>query len=308
MRALVVLKLSKWERDLTEYGSVEAVQELYRAQNNAYDKVYSSHVRQTEARDALRTALPRASFIQRDELPDLDLSRFDCVISLGGDNFFIFVSCYLEPDMPLLGINSDPWTSQGALLYFTAREFADRLLAGETRMVTEEWTRISCELEYLDGRKIKAPPSASEISFQNRFPDHVSRYLIRRNEEEWEEQKSSGLLFSTGAGSTGWFRNCHWGHKQNDAVFPKDAPCFRFIARELSATKKYRYQLSQCETGDVVELISEMDGTVSIDTHPEFTYEFPAGCRARIRISESSLKVVRDLALPAIGPPEITST
>ncbi len=294
-KVVVAVKRSKWERDLKAYGSAEAVRELYRIQNNSHEKIYGSHERQARNLEILREALPEAVLAERDELDDLDLGKFDFIISLGGDNHFVYVSHFASRDTPIIGINSDPETSIGALLHFDAPGFAAGLKGdpASAEFLMEDWSRIECNLKYLDGSERKTRLCTSEISMQCNFPAFISRYWIRKGEGEWEEQKSSGMVLATGAGSTGWFRNCHWRENQAGAVFPQTAPMFKAIARELRATKSYRYQKVSVGPNDSLEIISEMDGQISVDSHPEATVPFPSGCTARFTLSDNTLKVVK---------------
>ena len=292
MRILVALKRSKWERDLNRFGSPAAVRRLYDIQNDAYERIFSSHERQLETIRAIRHAIPNATFVNREDLPNAAFRDFDCVVSIGGDNHFVYVSGFLPTGVPIVGINSDPLTSHGSLLHFSAASFVEGIHTGGRHIITEQWNRISCQIETLDGEKTHTHASTSEISVRNAFPDLISRYIIRLERVTLEEQKSSGLILATGAGSTGWYRNCHSMAEQNDVVFAKDAPFFRTIARELGATHRYQLRTAQVNEGEVLELVSEMDGQISIDTHPEFTFAFPPGATARFRLSDEPLLVV----------------
>jgi len=294
----IAVKRSKWERDLIRYGSPDEVKKIYRIQNNAFSKIFESHQRQKESLRALQKRLNGARYLHREELPHCDFSEFDCLISLGGDNHFVYVSQFADSRLKVIGINSDPLTSSGALLYFDTESLVSKLPNDmqNIQLTTESWTRIDCELIYPSGKSIKTFPAISEISIHSAFSDYISRYLIRINLEKWEEQKSSGLLLSTGVGSTGWFMNCHWSHLQEQSIFRKDANFFRLIARELPATKTYRFHLATVEAEEKLELVSEMDGEVVIDAHPDSTYDFPPGCRALFSLSKEKLEVITDIS------------
>lgn len=296
-RIVVGIKRTKWERDLMRYISPEAVRELYRMQNNAFERVYESHSRQQKSLQQVRDLLPEASFVFREDLPHLDYRRFDTIVSVGGDNHFIHLSHYADSHL-MIGVNSDPTTSSGALLYFTPDMLAEKIAGKNPKElvpVTENWTRIEGELIYPDGRKTITVPCTSEVSIRNSFPDTMSRYLIRIADEQWEEQKSSGLLLSSGAGSTGWFKNCLPAEDRKDAVFEKTADFFKFVAREPGYKKGYRYQLGTVRSNQHLDLISEMEGEISIDANPDRTFDFPPGCRARFYLTDNHLKVVKDL-------------
>lgn len=298
---LVAVKRTKWERDLMRYISPEVVRELYAIQNNAFEGVYASHTRQLESLDRVKTAMAKARFdvvyAYREDLHHLDYYRFRIIISVGGDNHFIHVSHYADDIHLMLGINSDPATSSGALLQFDADTFAEKIAPGmdNIRFVTEKWTRINGELIYPDGRRTTTVPCTSEISIRNSYADAMSRYLIRKSDGEWEDQKSSGLILSTGAGSTGWFKNCLLLEDRKDAIFPKDADFFRFVAREPGHKRRYTYVTDQISKSESLELVSEMDGEISIDANPDRTFDFPPGCKARFFLSDNKLEVVSDI-------------
>ncbi len=292
---LIAIKRSKWERDLMRYISPEAVRELYRIQNDAFDKVYASHSRQHESLELIKKSLPDATYAFREDLPHLDYHRFRYIMSVGGDNHFIHISHYADDSHYIFGVNSDTATSSGALLQFDAESFAKSVdgKLEEDRLEIEEWTRIDGELIYPDGRRTMTVPCTSEISIRNSYPDTMSRYIIRPEGRDWEEQKSSGLLLSTGAGSTGWFKNCLHGEERTQAIFPKDADFFKFLAREPGSRKYYNYTLGMISQGSYLELISEMEGEITIDANPDRTFDFPPGCSARFFLSKSKLKVVK---------------
>lgn len=295
---LVAIKRTKWERDLMRYVSPEAVRHLYQLQNDAFDKIFASHLRQLESLNLLREKLQNTVFAYREELPHLEYNRFRLIISLGGDNHFIHVS-HMATDQLMLGLNSDLQTSVGALLAFDTetflRKIGDDTSLQTTDFITEHWTRIDGELVYPDGRKLRIGPCTSELSIRSSFPDTMSRYIIRHNDFAWEEQKSSGMLLSCGAGSTGWYKNCFPAELRKEVVFPKDAPYFKLVAREVGQRKSSRYTSATIHENDVLEMISEMEGEISVDANPDRTFDFPPGCHARFYLSRDRLKVVRDI-------------
>ncbi len=330
-RIFVVVKRTKWERDRVRYGSARTAKKIYsrqsNQQHNAYERVYQAHERQIRNLDALRAALPDARYIQREELPYLENGGYDLMISFGGDNHFVHVSHYVPAGRPILGLNSDPQSSTGALLYFSPNEFLKKIpallesaplattnangsakngAAVESAIQCEDWTRIGCEIETPEGRRKKLPPCISEITVRSTFHDYVSRYMIRKTtgpansnggEEKWEEHKNSGLLLSCGAGSTGWYRNCQPISQQAKAAFPKDADFFRTVAREVGsrARRSFEYIQTTVADGETLSVVSEMDGDITVDADPERVYAFPPGSVAHFRLSGERLRVVRSI-------------
>ena len=308
LRILLVHKRTRWERDLIRYGSKYTVKKLYYEQNNAYERIYQSHQRQTETLEKLRECLKTARFILQDELPFIDRKDFDLLISCGGDNHFVYVS-YFANEIPILGLNSDPLSSTGSLLYFEPTQFIQAImpyrkgndndgLSGEllNRYTLEKWMRIEGLLELPKPRKkVKIGPCISEISIRNSFHDYISRFLVHRNTEDWEEIKCSGYLLANGAGSTGWYRNAHFDNE--NASFAKDMPFFYALARETNYSQRshLRYLNPKIETNDKLTLISAMDGEITLDANPEQVLPFPHGARATFFLSKQKLNVVKEI-------------
>ena len=302
---VVCAKRTKWQRDLERYGDQDFLKRIYELQNNAFEKVFTSHERQLENLETLRNRLPEADFIFREDLVAFEPRPGQILVSLGGDNHFVYCARFAGNE-PILAINSDPQTSTGSLLYFDTDSFLKKLNRRKSNEAAlhpeisrkEAWTMVEAELQYPDGRIIRTGPCISEISIRNAFPDAMSRYVLSVDGEPPEEQKSSGLLIATGAGSTGWVRNCLPPSIQrtSHATFGREENLFRIVAREpgYRAGRKYRYRYRSLETQQL-KVISEMDGEFTVDAHEERRFPFPPATQATIQISEQRLHVVRDL-------------
>lgn len=291
---LICIKRTKWQRDIEEYGSAKILRHLYRLQNNIFRRVYASHVRQERSLEKLRLELKdRADFIYREDLSVSKVNQYHTLVSFGGDNHFIYVARFAG-ERSIIGVNSDPLTSSGALVYFNTDSFL--AFTNQKSRNFERWTMIVGEITFPDGQVIITSPCISETSIHNTFSDSMSRYFLRINQEPFEEQKSSGLLLATGAGSTGWFHSCLPETIQiyENPIFGKNQPIFKFVAREPGHQKQkfYRYLYKTLSTSDTLEVISEMDGQITIDSHPEISYSFPAGAKASFRLSDTVIKVI----------------
>lgn len=197
-RALLVPKPSKYEHDLARLGLAhEALLRHYRSENA--DRILASHRRQVEVKGRARALLPEARVVPRGDLT-ADLVRdASVVVSLGGDNHFIFLS-HLCAGTPILGVKTDSVRSHGGLLSVDESNLdgaVAALRAGRARV--ERWTRLAAEV---DGRT--APPAASEFFLGEDRRRDISRHVLVPPGGGEEEQKGSGLLVVTGAGSTGF--------------------------------------------------------------------------------------------------------
>jgi NAD kinase len=144
----------------------------------------------------LDLGLPR-QFLDRGLLPTYTFGERDIVITVGQDGLVANTAKYVGAQ-PIIAVNPDPERIDGVLIPFTidaARKTVEATLAGKfrARPIT------LAEASLADGQKL--------LAFNDLFigaASHVSaRYRIHA-QGVVEAQSSSGVLVSTGAGSTGW--------------------------------------------------------------------------------------------------------
>lgn len=135
--------------------------------------------------------------INRSFMPNYDFSLSNAVVVLGQDGLVANAAKYVG-NAPIIGVNPDPARFDGVLLPFQVSEARDAVrdvIGGKNRI--REVTLAEARLQ--DGQQM--------LAFNDFFigvRTHVSaRYKITVNDRT-ETQSSSGVLVSTGAGSTGW--------------------------------------------------------------------------------------------------------
>jgi hypothetical protein len=135
--------------------------------------------------------------IDRTFVPNFDFGRCVLVVVIGPDGLVANTAKYVG-DLPIVAVNPDPARNDGVLLPFAisaARSAVRRVL--ERKAKTREVTLAEVNLN--DGQRM--------LAFNDFFvgcASHVSaRYTIEA-QLRTESQSSSGVLVSTGAGSTGW--------------------------------------------------------------------------------------------------------
>ena len=282
-KILIIFKKSKYELDLEKHGNT--AREIWKLQNNCEDHIYQSHLRQMDSRKKVAKLFPKSNFISRDEMNNHDSRDYDLIIALGGDNHFTYISHFANPTA-ILGCNSDTETSAGELLAFDPDTLAKTVKSGWQNARIEEWPLIEGIIKHIDGSVVKTYPCVSEITVRNNCPDLVSRYIIRYKGKV-EEQKCSGLLVYTGAGSTGWVLS---STNDRDVVFSKSDNYFMVYAREIRKSKAG--ELAHFRADERISLTSEMDGGISIDSLQERVYKFPPGSELTLKLSSQKLKVV----------------
>ncbi|MBI2931361.1 MAG: NAD(+)/NADH kinase [Planctomycetes bacterium] len=280
-RAVLIPKATKIEHDLKRLALTPAQLPAYYGADHA-DAIYASHERQLEMRRRVRALLPEVREIPREEISAQALAGASLVIALGGDNHFIYVTHFLD-GVPVLGVNADRLRSHGGLLSVNEENLEEtvRRLRGEDP-APESWTRIEATV---DGRF--AGRATSEFFVGETFRKHMSRHVLRKNDGREEEQKCSGVLVASGAGSTGWYGA--YGES-----FGRTQPVARWAATEaFPHGTPYGMGTGELRPGDTLTIRSRNDaqGVVSVDCLKDVPFDY--GCVATFRVSDVPLRVVR---------------
>jgi NAD kinase len=300
MKIGIAAKLSKieWDMHRLNLGWDEVIS-LYNSQEKDADKILASHYRQKRSIDELLSRCPGAEVIDLSAASsEAAKPGIDLLIAIGGDNFFQLCS-HRFPDAYLVGVNADPETSHGAILNYTHDTLLpvlDNILAGKFR--TESWTRIATEL---NGRRVE--DATCTISLSIKATDMISRYLLKTADTE-EEQKSTGLLVVTGAGSgTGaWYRNAglylsmlnSGRNLSKTEEFGKDSGLIKTLTREPFLGEDCPYQLLNhtINLGESISLIYWANDPSELSIDSIRRYEVKDGDTLKFYASEKPLKVV----------------
>ena len=161
------------------------------------DRVYKQVVRDAEN---LLSRHGRVQVVHRTFVPNFIFGPKDTVVAIGQDGLVANVLKYLDGQL-LIGVNPDAARWEGVLLPFTAADLdlvMPEVFAGK-RPVAEV---TMAEARLNTGEKLSA---VNDLFIGPRT--HTSaRYSIRIGEKR-EDHSSSGIIVSTGLGSTGWFRS-----------------------------------------------------------------------------------------------------
>ncbi|MDF3819956.1 sugar kinase [Leptospira sp. 96542] len=287
---VVVFKRTKYELDLETYGSLQAYKDVTRHKEEVFQRTLESHQRQIQSRSYLKEKVfPNATFVFRENFDPIQSTEpIDLIVSHGGDNHFTYVA-HQTGKAHLIGCNSDPQSSVGALLGFTAEELGEAVKKNFENTKLEEWSLLETEIHYPNGTRTTTVPAICELSIRNSSPDLTSRYWISYQKLR-EEQKCSGLLVYTGAGSTGWISSCF---PKKFAPFSKHESFFHVYAREIRTKQpETEFSLADFRALGEVEVISEMNGGIAVDSLTERHYPFPPYAKATIRLSPEKLFVL----------------
>lgn len=205
--AIIVTRKTELDELVARFTTAPQARFYLEHSGQDFEPIRAAHERYKSVLNDVRAAIPRGmkcQTIDRVSLPQLTFGDDDLVIVVGQDGLVSNTAKYLS-GQPILGINPDPALYDGVLLPFTSDTFDTALqgtLGGETTIENITLARATLN----DGQQL--------LAFNDFFvgaSSHVSaRYEIRSGDEE-EFQSSSGIIVSTGAGSTGWLQSVYRG-------------------------------------------------------------------------------------------------
>ena len=202
-RVVILTRQSQAEAIVQRYGTVGQARFAMAASpdgTRAFQRAQAYEDAETRALRRLRVAMPddiKTVEIDRAIVAQFLFEPHDLVVCVGQDGLVANVGKYLD-GQPLAGVNPDPQNIDGALLPFTV----DSFLAALPEALADRRPDRQATLAEATTSDKQAICGLNEIFIG--VPSHQSaRYRIRFGEAE-EEQSSSGLIVSTGTGSSGW--------------------------------------------------------------------------------------------------------
>jgi len=257
------------------------------------DSAYHAAVEQVEK---TLGAFGRVQPVDRKFLPNFLFSHDDIIVAVGQDGLVANTLKYLT-DQPLIGVNPDPSRWDGILLPFVPGELSALLpevVSG--RRPVKEITLAQAILN--DGQVLYA---VNDLFIGQKT--HISaRYQILLGSKS-EQQSSSGIIVSTGLGSTGWLKSIVTGaasimnaagrnpiKTESVGGFDWGADYLYYTVREPYPSKTTAAGLvfGKIPTGTELKIISQMpeNGVIFSDGVEQDFLQFNSGIEAKIGIAE----------------------
>lgn len=253
--------------------------------------------------DLLRRLLDvglKIQFMDRELVPTCVFTESDLIVTIGQDGLVANTAKYVGVQ-PIVAVNPDPERFDGVLLSFlpdAAREGVRSVLDGRAafRHVT------LAEASLTDGQRL--------LAFNDFFigaRSHISaRYTIAFGRES-ERQSSSGVLVSTGAGSTGWLSSVFnmaagiaqftGGQEGRRPHFAWEDPRLMFVVREPFASRHSQAKIVAgiVAAGGELVLESQMpsEGVIFSDGVEADYLSFNSGAKATIRAAARKARLVK---------------
>ncbi|MDG0813422.1 diacylglycerol kinase catalytic domain-containing protein [Cohnella rhizosphaerae] len=319
IRLVLVKRRTRLEELVARYNTVRQAQFVIESMGEDF----SDYLREDEA---YRKALSRTQqslgelgivqLLDRAHVPNYLFGPSDTVVALGQDGLVAGTLKYLD-GQPLIGVNPDPMRWDGVLLPFRVGDLpkiVPETAAGRRRV--REVTMAKAALN--DGQSLYA---VNDFYIGRRT--HVSaRYRIASGGKA-EQQSSSGIIVSTGVGSTGWLKSVlagasgiarragfvgagetivpgsgrHDGKTDADAErLEWESDWLRFTVREPFPSRTTGTELvyGRIESGQALEVVSQMPegGVIFSDGVEEDYLAFRSGLRATIGVAEKKGRLV----------------
>lgn len=268
---------------------------------------FSDYVREQETYDkSKRTVLDvlethgRYQVIERSFLPNFVFGDDDIVLALGQDGLVANTMKYLDGN-PLIGVNPDPMRFDGVLLPFETDDVA-YIVEDVAKDSRSNKSITMAEAVLSDGQRL--------LGVNDLFigpKTHTSaRYEIELGDQK-EMQSSSGIIVSTGLGSSAWMRSIvtgamaiagSYGSAMDDNYSPWewDARYLQFAVREPFPSKTSATDLVFGKVANNTKLILRSlmpEGGVIFSDGIEADYlAFSSGTTAEINVAQTTGQLV----------------
>ncbi|GAB7542444.1 diacylglycerol kinase catalytic domain-containing protein [Cupriavidus sp. CuC1] len=302
-KVVLVTRKTRLEALLARYHSLAQARfylEHLGADITDYQREHDTYLAAREQAVAVLSHYLRRQVVDRQFLPNFLFGPEDIVVALGQDGLVANTMKYLN-GQPLIGVNPDPARHDGVLLPFQVGDLA-RVLAEamQDRRPARPVTMARAELS--DQQVLYA---VNDFFIGPR--SHTSaRYEIQLGAKS-EVQSSSGVIVSTGLGSTAWLKSIVTGARaiaQADGgaetpyqSLPWDTDRLVFAVREPFPSRASQATLvyGNVPRGEQIVLRSLMPetGVIFSDGIEADFLQFNAGTEARIGVAERSGQLVQ---------------
>jgi hypothetical protein len=142
--------------------------------------------------------------LEREHVPNFQFDGTEIVVVIGQDGLVANCLKYLT-HQPVIGINPEPERWDGVLVPFQVSDLRPVLISVKTRRFRIRQVQMA-EVSLNDGQSLHA---VNDFFIGQKT--HVSARYVLAQKDRKERQSSSGIIISTGLGSTGWMKSVFAG-------------------------------------------------------------------------------------------------
>ncbi|SHF12983.1 hypothetical protein SAMN05444392_10836 [Seinonella peptonophila] len=303
-KAVIVTRPTRLQGLLSQYQTRQQASFYLKRAGVDFKQFSGEHDTYQYAVEQIRKELSRrlkVQVIDRSFLPNFLFTDKDIIITIGIDGLVVNTAKYLS-GQPLIAVNPDPERIDGTLLPFTTMttsQAVDRVLSGK-----EKYRQVTMAKAILNnGQHL--------LAFNDLFigtRSHISaRYRISWQNHQ-ENHSSSGIIISTGIGSTGWMSSVvnmvngwvsQFQSQSPPLPYPKlswEDERLLFVVREPFVSKMTSASLvsGYITASQPLQIESQMDdaGVIFSDGIETDFLSFAAGSIATITLSEQHTRLV----------------
>lgn len=307
-KIVVVTRKTRLEELIERFNSREQARFYIEHMGADFSTYEQEHDTYQQAVGELRRRLASFSglkthFIERSFLPNFLFGEKDIVVTIGPDGLVVNTAKYLY-EQPVVAVNPDPARVDGVLLPFRVEQTPQvvaTLLNGRSHVRTI----TMAEAVLNDGQTL--------LAFNDLFigvRTHVSARYSLTFGRQTERHSSSGVIVSTGAGSTGWLSSmfhmaagiAHFATGANVGLDPArfrfdwEEPRLMFVVREPFVSRMSQAGLVAGVLSAGEELVIEShipdQGLIFSDGIETDYLAFNSGAIARIRVAGRKTRLV----------------
>lgn len=302
-RAIVIRDKTRLEQLIERFNS-KAQAKFYiensGADFNYYEQEHDAFYKSLEHVQNTLSQFLKFKVLYRSFLPTYIFTENDLIIVLGQDGLLANTAKYVN-GLPLIGINPDSERYDGILLKHTPDQL-DNLVKTVLKKSFDTKKVTMAKAELNDGQTLLA-----FNDFYIGVNSHVSsRYSIAYDGKK-ERQSSSGVIVSTGAGSTGWLSSVFNMANNINQFQNKTSKCYRakldwdddkliFVVREpfLSKMSKINIGYGVITKTKTLKIESNMPtkGVIFSDGIESDFLNFNSGSSVKISISDTKANII----------------
>ena len=242
MRIIIVTRKTSYEKIIEELHTDTAARFDLKMKGSSIDVYIAEHDVYKNSVELIRRSIPSSisvAQVERDELFRFTFFDTDLIIACGPDGLLINLAQYITVQK-VITVNPDPTRVSGVLMLFKPEEISK--LVTKEEYVCHELTLAKAVVND-DSKKVVY--ALGDIFFGR--VDQSSAFYNIKFGGDGVDHISSGVIITTGAGSTGWFSSIKGMIGRLSSGVQRQAPSLEskslhFITRELFAPQNGKFE------------------------------------------------------------------
>ena len=292
-KIILVMRRSRLDDLVMQYNTQSQAEFVMTSRGSDFSDYVTEHKNYYQALEQVEAdlqTLGRVQRLERDFLPNFIFGPEDIVVVVGQDGLVANVLKYLN-GQALIAINPDPKRYDGVLLPFGVTSVKS-IVGDVVNQCHQTQTVTMGKVTLNDGQSLLA---VNDFFLGPRFQTSA-RYELTMNQQR-ERQSSSGIIISTGLGSTGWLRSVLVGAsgvlgqevELEDASWDVDYLYYAVREPFPSKTTGTSMVFGQVYSNESLDVTSNMpnDGVIFSDGMIDDFIEFNSGAIASFSVADT---------------------